>query len=223
MLIWANKNEIDFDLIDPIERMYSGKFQTDNLRELLKAWELSVIFRQIKRHFGERYDISIMDFGAGISPFGAYLNHLGYQHVTCFDKEHCWRRARRMDTETYNKKYDTHVQYIKADVTSNYVELHDVIFSASVLEHIEDSNYRIKVMQAFSKLLKPGGLMIHVVDHYSPEKGKTTNIKELIDNCSIPISYKPEETPGCKEFKSSPKYTWWFKKRTTRIAFFNEK
>lgn len=215
MLIWANKSDVNSKLEIDMRTMYGLPFT-----KVFKAWEFSVILRQIQRHFGDRKDISILDFGVGVSPFGAYLNYLGYQPITCLDKvrgDHY-----KMNQEEYNKRYDVRIKYIKTDIVSNYDGKHDVIFSASVLEHVENKTI-IEVMRTIYKHLNPGGLIIHVVDY---DEG--LNVKELIENCGVPISYKPEETPGCKEFKEPPEYTWWitWKKRRmeiSRLAFFNEK
>lgn len=219
MLIWANKKEIDLEIIEPIAKMYREKLNIENLRSALKAWELSIIFRQIKRHFGDRKDISILDFGAGVSPFGAYLNHLGYQDVTCLDIKRGWHRE--INQKTYNEKYNASVKYVKIDISSNYDAEHDVIFSASVLEHIE-AKKRIDIICALARYLSPGGLFIHVVDY-----NRGVNFKKLIDNCGLPISYKSEETPGCREFKNPPEYAWWIpsKKKIllSSVAFWNEK
>lgn len=218
MLIWANENEINIEMINSIEELYNKAdfepIKNERLKGRLKAWELSVIFRQIQRHFGERRDISILDFGAGVCPFGAYLNHIGYQFVTCLDLEKGW--FPELTQEIYNEKFDACIKYVKTDITQNYDGKHDVIFSASVLEHIADKG--LEAMRALSRHLKSGGLFIHVADY--PRK---INFKNLIDNCSIPISYRSEETPGCKEFKNPPKYTWWNKRGGSRVAFFNER
>ena len=219
MLLWANKNEINMEITKPIEELYNKESGVESLKDLLKAWELSVIFRQIRKHFGERKDISILDFGAGGSPFGAFLNHIGYQDVTCLDKPGAWHPE--INQEVYNKKYDACIKYIKIDIAKGYDGEYDVIFSASVLEHIKDRG--IRVIQILSKNLKTDGLFIHVADY---DRG--INFKKLIENCNLPISYKPEETPGCEEFKAPPKYAWmeWVEKRkgwTSRIAFFNER
>lgn len=211
MLIWARKSEINMEIIKPIEVMYSEKLKMENVGEILKAWELSIIFRQIHRHFGDRKDISILDFGAGASPFGAYLNHVGYQSVTCLDEERGWHK--KINQETYNEKYNACVKYVKTDITQGYDGKHDVIFSASVLEHIGDNG--MKALQSLSKSLRPSGLFIHVVDY-----DMKVDFKDLIDNCGVRISYKPEETPGCEEFKDPPEYAWMDGKKS-RIAFFN--
>lgn len=213
MLIWANKNEINTEIINPIETMYSKGLQMEDVGKELKAWELSIILRQIKRHFGERKDISILDFGAGVSPFGAYLNHIGYDRVTCLDIKDGWHPE--IDQETYNEKYGAHVKYLKTDILQGHDGgKYDVIFSASVLEHMRD--IAVEVLQSLLISLKSDGLFIHVVDY---DMG--INFKQLIDSCGIPISYKPEETPGCEEFKAPPKYIW-LKGKESRIAFFNE-
>jgi len=219
MLIWAKKSEVDIEVINPIAKMYRENLRTKNLGNILKAWELSVIFRQIKRYFGDRKDISILDFGAGASPFGAYLNHLGYQDVTCLDKKGSWHP--KMNEGRYNENYNASVRYVITDIRSDYNAEHDVIFSASVIEHIEEDE-RIDIMHALARHLASGGLLIHVVDY---EAG--VNFKELIDNCGIPISYNPKITPGCREFSGVPKYTWWTAHKRmriiTRVAFFNKK
>lgn len=215
MLIWANKNEVNSEIINSIVRLSSKElgYRYDDLKERSKAWELSIILRQVQRHFGERKDISILDFGAGISPFGAYLNHIGYQFVTCLDKKAGW--FPKVNQEIYNREYNAHVKYVKIDI-SNYDGKHDVIFSASVLEHIEDKGF--EAMRILSKCLKPDGLFIHAADY-----PRGIDFKKLIKNCIISISYKPELTPGCKEFRNPPEYTWWNEAHLTRVAFFNER
>lgn len=219
MLTWANKKEIDFKMIESMEAAHNGNLKIRNLRNILKAWELSIIYRQIKRRFGDRKDISILDFGAGESPFAAYLNHIGYQNVTCLDKKGGWHPE--MNQESYNKRYNANVRYLKEDIIFRYIGQHDVIFSASVLEHIEEAK-RIPILRALWMHLAMNGLFIHIVDH---DKG--IDFKELIDNCGLRISYNPEQTPGCAEFTGPPEYTWWRISRKTKtvtsIAFFNEK
>lgn len=220
MLLWANKNEVDIETIKPIGEMYSKEDGEEYLRNSLKGWELSVILRQIREHFGKRKDISILDFGAGGSPFGAFLNRIGYQDITCLDKPDAWHPE--INQETYNKKYGTCIKYIKTDITRGYNEEHDVIFSASVLEHIKGKG-RHRIMQALSDCLKPGGLFIHAVDY-----GRGINFKKLINSCDLSISYVPKETPGCEEYEAPPKFAWmeWVEKRKkwkSCIAFFNER
>lgn len=220
MLIWANKNAIDTEMICPIEVIYSQKLGIENIGKELKAWELSIILREIRNHFGERRDVSMLDFGAGASPLGAYLNHIGYRFVTCADKKGGWHPE--INQEIYNKRYNACVEYVKTDIIPSYDKKYDVIFSASVLEHIREKEC-IEIMRVLSRYLKSGGLIIHVVDYDSG-----VNFKKLIESCDIPILYKPEETPGCKEFKAPPEYTWWImcekrKRDKSCVAFFNEK
>ena len=220
MLLWAKKNEINMEIIRPIGEMYDNAVRLKGLENFLKAWELSIIFKQIQEYFGNRKDISILDFGAGGSPFGAYLNHTGYKFITCLDMEDGWHPE--INQEIYNKKYGTCVKYVKTDIARGYNEEYDVIFSASVLEHIKDKRQR-KIMQILSNCLKSDGLFIHVADY-----NRGINFKKLIDSCSVSISYKPEETPGCEEFKVPPEDAWMEcgqkrKKWTSRIAFFNER
>ena len=211
MLIWANKNGVNTEMMNVMKEMYGKEFGIENFGTF-KGWELSTILRQIQKHFGNRKDISIVDFGAGVSPLGAYLNHIGYNLVTCLDIEGGWHPE--IDQETYNKKYNTCIEYIKTDVENGYLGKYDVIFSASVLEHIWDKGAR--ALQSLSRSLKPNGLFIHIVDY-----GRWIDFKDLIDNCGIPISYKPKETPGCKEFKNPPKHAWMWRGKS-RIGFFNE-
>lgn len=219
MLLWAKKNEINMEIIRPIGEMYDKAVRIKGLENFLKAWELSIIFKQIQEYFGSRKDISILDFGAGRSPFGAFLNHIGYEFITCLDLVNGWHPE--INQEIYNKKHNACVKYVKTDVTKDHDEEYDVIFSASVLEHIKDRG--IGAMQILSNCLKPDGLFIHVADY---DRG--INFKKLINSCSISISYKPEETPGCEEFKAPPEDAWteWEQKREkwiSRIAFFNDR
>jgi len=209
MLIWANEKEINTEMVNTMGIMYGKEFEL----KCFKPWELSIILRQIQRHFGNRKDISILDFGAGASPFGAYLNYIGYHFVTCLDIRGGWHPE--ICQETYNRKYESWVTYKKIDVTLGYSGKHDVIFSASVLEHIAGD--KAQILRVLSKSLNPDGLFIHVVDY-----GRGVDFKDLVDNCGIPISYKPEETPGCKEFKSLPEYAW-VQNNESRITFFNER
>ncbi len=209
MIIWANKSETNTEMTNTMLRMYGKEVGIKKF----KPWELSIILRQIQRHFGLRQDISILDFGAGISPFGAYLKYLGYQSVTCLDIEHGWHKD--MNQNSYNNKYNTCIKYIKVDVRKGSIGKYDVIFSASVLEHIKGGKGGI--LRGLAKSLNPDGLFIHVVDY-----GRKIDFKNLIDGCGVPISYKPEETPGCEEFKKPPEYAW-VENRASRIAFFNER
>jgi 2-polyprenyl-3-methyl-5-hydroxy-6-metoxy-1,4-benzoquinol methylase len=215
MLIWADKNDVDIEVISIVQAIYNKRKELNNLKDLLKGWELSVIYRQIKRHFGERRDISILDFGAGVSPFGAFLNQSGYKLVTCLDKVR--GRHRKINQETYNEIYGSSVEYIKLDVVTDYIETYDVIYSASVLEHIKGEWQRIDILRALSTHLAPGGLFIHVVDY---DKG--IDFEKMIDNCGVPIKYKTEDTPGHEDFKRPPDNAW-FIDRESRIAFFNER
>ena len=215
MLIWANKKEVNTELVDPLTAMYK-MVALPKAMERLKGLELSVIFRQIKESIGEKKELSILDFGAGASPFGAYLNQLGYQSVTCLDLEDGWHPE--MDQEIYNKKFGACVRYEKADICEGHDREYDVIFSASVLEHIKDKK-RIEIMGNLSRFLKPGGLFIHTVDYYNASHSNI-NVEKLINSCAMSITYQPEETPGCEEFRNPPEYAWMIGERTC-IAFFN--
>ena len=228
MLIWANKKEINKTIIKPLSKMYAKKLDTWDFSGILKSWELSVILRQIRRHFGYKKSISILDFGTGRSPFPAYLDHSGYKNVTCFDKED--GRYRKVDEKAYNNLYDSSIKYIKSNKIKRSLGKFDVIYSASVLEHISDKKELLRILWLLTRHVTPGGLFIHVVDY---KRNATTgkpeglkNLKKMIDNCGIDISYKREETPGCRQFIGAPKGTWWVDHRDiimTRIAFFNGK
>ncbi len=227
MLIWANKKEINQTIIKPLAKIYKEKLHTRDLKNILKAWELSVILRQIRRHFGYKKSISILDFGTGISPFPAYLEQSGYKNVTCLDQLE--GRYRWADQTEYNKLYGSSVTYIKTDKIKRSLGLFDVIYSASVLEHILDKNERIQILKTLARHLELGGLFIHVID-YKETLGKAVqikNVRELIDGCDVPISRARERTPGCRQFIGAPSSTWWdhHRKATmmTRIAFFNER
>lgn len=226
MLIWANKKEVNQTLINPLSKMYGKKLDTWNFGGILKSWELSIILRQIRRHFGYKKGISILDFGTGRSPFPAYLNHIGYKDVTCFD--HPRGRYRGIDERTYNASYGSHVIYIKDTRVRRSLGRFDVIYSASVLEHITDKNERILTLKRLARHLKPGGLFIHVID-YKEIDGKPVGIKsvkKLIDQCDVEVSYDRNFTPGCRQFEVYLAGVWWVPckgGRMTRIAFFNEK
>ena len=64
MLIWANKKEVNQTLINPLSKMYGKKLDTWNFGGILKSWELSIILRQIRRHFGYKNGISILYYRA---------------------------------------------------------------------------------------------------------------------------------------------------------------
>ncbi len=227
MLIWANKKEINQTIIKPLAKIYKEKLHTRDLKNILKAWELSVILRQIRRHFGYKKSISILDFGTGISPFPAYLEQSGYKNVTCLDQLE--GRYRWADQTEYNKLYGSSVTYIKTNKIRRSLGKFDVIYSASVLEHILDKNERIHVLKTLARHLAPGGLFIHVVDYKVADDGEVINLRfvnKLIDQCDVPISYDRKRTPGCRQFAGCPESTWWVAHRQvmmTRIAFFNER
>ncbi|GAJ01299.1 unnamed protein product, partial [marine sediment metagenome] len=61
------------------------------------------------------------------------------------DKVNGWHGE--INKGSYNEKYDCSVEYIKANIIEDYIGGYDVIYSASVIEHIGEEA-RVAVMHA---------------------------------------------------------------------------
>jgi len=178
MIEFATQTEVDSykNVIDELRKKYLPLLDTigDDLLGDYKAFELPHIIKKIK---DGNYK-TILDFGAGTSCLPAYLDNLGYD-VYCLDlpsNSSGWHPE--VTEESYNKVYKSKVHYIKEDIltvpTCIPDDTFDVIYSASVLEHIPNYEEYLKILD---KKLKKGGLHIHVMDAiipddiYQPEKG----------------------------------------------------
>jgi len=174
MIYWATQEDVDDGekIITELRKRY---LPTLNLigKDLLgdyKAFELPYIVRRIQEQKGKK----ILDFGAGTSCLPAYLDSLGYE-VWALDNG-SWHPE--VNEKTYNETYRSHIKYIVDDILENPDcvpdDYFDVIYSASVLEHIP--NYE-RYLNALNKKLKNGGLSIHIMDArippdiYQPQRG----------------------------------------------------
>ena len=176
---WMNEEEIESEefraISDELKKRYAKVAGIENLGTH-KEWELPFIVLKIKEQNG----IRILDFGAGISPLGAYLHSLNYD-VTLLDLHDGWHK--KIGEGEYNEMYDCLVRYPKLDILKDMWRPgdFDVIFSASVLEHI----YKPEILPILNELkarLTPDGLHLHIVDHPSPvidEVAKFYNIGNI--------------------------------------------
>jgi len=174
MIEFATQTEVDSyrDTIDELRKKYLTILNTigDDLLGDYKAFELPHIIKKIK---DGNYK-TILDFGAGASCLPAHLNSLGYE-VWALD-DGTWHPE--VNEFTYNNVYKSKVKYVVADLLKNPDcvpdKYFDVIYSASVLEHIPNYEAYLKILD---KKLKKGGLHIHVMDViipddiYQPEEG----------------------------------------------------
>lgn len=174
MVRWATQRDVDSgkEIITELRKKYLPILDTigDDLLGDYKALELPYIVRQIR----ERNAKKILDFGTGTSCLPAYLDSLGYE-VWCLD-DGSWHPE--VNERSYNETYQSKVVYIIADLLKkpNCVpdEYFDVVYSASVLEHVKDYEKYLKILD---KKVKPGGFHLHVMDAkipddiYQPEEG----------------------------------------------------
>jgi len=162
-----NEEEIESQefrsISNELKKRYAEVAGIENL-ETHKQWELPFIVLKIKEQNG----IRILDFGAGISPLGAYLHSLEYD-VTLLDLPGPNGWHEEIGEGEYNEIYDCLVRYPKLDILKDMWRPGDfnVIFSTSVLEHIDKSEI-IPILNELKARLTPDGLHLHIVDYPSP-------------------------------------------------------
>lgn len=105
---------------------------------------------------------TVLDAGAGVTPFGHALAHLGYTAYACdFDRSLMERLSRGEAERIYGSKVD----YRWQDLTQvDYAdETFDAVTCISVLEHIP-APVDQKAVAELVRVLKPGGLLALTVD-----------------------------------------------------------
>jgi ubiquinone/menaquinone biosynthesis C-methylase UbiE len=166
MVKWATQKDVDDGkkIVDELRKRYLPILNLigEDLLCVYKQFELPYIVRRIK----ERNVKTVLDFGTGTSCLPAYLDSLGYE-VWCLD-DGSWHPE--VNEKNYNETYQSKVVYIVADLLKkpNCIpdDYFDVIYSASVLEHIPNPQEYLKILD---KKLKKGGLHFHIIDAKIPE------------------------------------------------------
>lgn len=175
--------EIEQDFFLKNTKFFRGsdyKWPQDALHSWSRIWEYPYIYSKLMEYEKE---LNIMDFGSGVTFFPHALSKLGHD-IACIDNDPiCIRdniRASRFFSEIqdYKGKITAPTQNEIENSTSQY----DIIYSISVLEHIEDPTQYIDF---FYKNLKPNGRLLLTMDidlrgdgDLSPEK--LENIKKSI-------------------------------------------
>lgn len=160
MISWSTNKEVNNPMNQEVMRQlrekYLGIVGIDNLSDY-KEYELPRIIRAIFSQQGTR----ILDFGTGMSCLPAYIALEPYE-VWCVD-DGSWHPE--VNEKSYNKVFKSKVKYVIADILKDPMRLpnnyFDVIYSASALEHINEPEKYIEVL---NKKLKKGGTQIHIVD-----------------------------------------------------------
>jgi ubiquinone/menaquinone biosynthesis C-methylase UbiE len=140
-----------------------------------KAWEVSMVCEAIRRCYGDKSKLEILDIGGGQGILPILLNKKGHS-VTCIDPEPIelfmtWAKALGI---RYNKGTIFALPY------ANYS--FDIISSICVLEHIcsfpgEPERWQeivgptVDALIEIARVLRPGGCTVHTVDYHFPELG----------------------------------------------------
>jgi hypothetical protein len=97
------------------------------------------------------------------------------------------------------------------------VEYFDFVFSISVVEHVPNEKLKL-FFQDIERILKPGGLTIHAIDHYLTDNSEDGNAwtkyaKIVSDACMLLVSFeKMELSSGLKfsaKMASDPDMNMW--------------
>ena len=182
MIEWATNTKVNSEFYKTTMRSLRAKYEhivgIENLTEY-KEFEIPCIVEKIL----ERKVNRILDFGTGTSCLPAYLN----QNFTMYEvwalDDGSWHPE--VNEKSYNNAYHTNIRYVTADILKNSDcvpdDYFDVIYSASVLEHVLHPEEYIK---ALDKKLKKGGWQIHLVDWdevYHPLDFKKLTQEEIGD------------------------------------------
>jgi 2-polyprenyl-3-methyl-5-hydroxy-6-metoxy-1,4-benzoquinol methylase len=127
------------------------KIDPDAADNILIAWP--PIVEQIKKQFGKKKTITILDYGCGTGAFCQKLHELGYKNVTGLDS------SSRM-INTAQKNYGTHITFLHAGIDTVDIDPPDLIAGIMVFQFIENIEAKI---QNLSEALQPGGLLIFAV------------------------------------------------------------
>jgi len=208
MIEWCKKQSFDSPRYRQIFTEIQGVAGTQEvpLKDFrFKVWELPHIVQIVTKHFEP--PARILDFGAGKSPLPAYFDRLGYD-AYCVDlpEKRAWHPE--VDEKAYNRAYGSEVTYFRVDIhkdrewiKDNYF---DVIYSASVLEHMSIRRQEWTIMDLLEKL-RPHGIFLHVIDYPIVRRINTeTDICKLIKMVNtqgkVTVGYDPKLTPGCDKF-----------------------
>jgi SAM-dependent methyltransferase len=121
-------------------------FSSDYLSVFSRPYEYPYVFSNLPAGG----NLKILDVGAGYSFFPFFLRDKNYD-VTCLDI---------LDLRHYYA--DTKIEFVRDDIcTFSPAMTYDVVYSLSVIEHLENREAAVKNM---IRLLKPGGTLILTFD-----------------------------------------------------------
>lgn len=157
------------------------KWPHDALHNWSRVWEYPYIYSKFLDY---KDKLKVMDFGSGVTFFPYALSKLGHD-VVCIDNDPICRRDNIRASQFFskNENYTGRIIVPADGEETNDSADYDIIYSISVLEHIEDPSEYINF---FYKNLKPDGRLLLTMDidlrggtDLSPEK--LENIKKSIE------------------------------------------
>ena len=142
-----------------------------NPSDLEQLWHYEVVRGYVTTHLPDVKDPKIIEVGCGGARNALYLAMHGYD-VSCADYSEEAIRLARANFETLG----AHGTFLLDDLMKSTIpdETFDCVMSFGLLEHFVDLD---PLVQSLTRLIKPGGLHIHVV---VPKKFSTQTIVDVL-------------------------------------------
>jgi 2-polyprenyl-3-methyl-5-hydroxy-6-metoxy-1,4-benzoquinol methylase len=162
------RNETEF-------RSKDYKWPHDPLHTWSRVWEYPYVYYHLEKYFRKlSKDLHpvVADLGSGVTFFPFSIAQMGY-HVICMDNDHICEKDMKKAIGCLSAGRGA-VEFTK--VTSSDLPLEagtvDVVYSISVLEHIE---HFAKTVKEVARIIKSGGLFLLTID------------LDLLGNCEISV------------------------------------
>lgn len=213
MIVWEDRDQFldTKDLADELEEIGREVIHTYNTPKVRqgaiggrywfkdnKVWEYPFALQwleQVSARLGKKH-LKIMDFGCFLSPLPQYIARRGHEVWGVDDDS--WGCIGNCDTGTHYPD----VHYFVDDVRNLKEDGFDAIMSCSVFEHIMDP-LRLELLQYLQSLLGGGGMQMHIVDFYFPEKrrrrGQRMNFYQVAQQMGYSLG-DSSYCPGSPEF-----------------------
>ena len=141
---------------------YGNRWAADPLHHWSRQWEYPFVLQEIEHFAGERNDppLKILDAGSGITFFPFLVGErLARAQITCCDSD----RSLKPIFAGIGNRTDSALEFVAEDLAATGLPSSgfDVIYCISVLEH---ASHVSRIVDEFSRLLRPGGLVVITLD-----------------------------------------------------------
>ena len=164
------------------ERLYQGGYYVDNVRAELKK----TIHHQLKKHYSEYNELTLLEIGAGNGANAHIFESLGFKMSNIYFNELIEERIKAIKLN-----FPDNVVYEGDAIIAPIDKKFDVVFQSTVFSSILNQSDRVNLANRMWSLLKPGGIILWYDFIYNNPKNKDVRkvtekeLKELFPDFSL--------------------------------------